>query len=168
MMLAPPDALVRLCEPWNHFYSNSKLTVTIVTFLHTGGVLLAGGFAIAADRATLRALKLPASQRGPTMRELAGVHRWVITGLAVIVASGVAQLASDLESFWGSWIFWTKLTFVAVLLANGYWMTRVEDRLRLTPDETSPAWKTLGRIAVASMVLWFATAFVGIALENFA
>ena len=168
MMLAPPDALVKLCEPWNHFYSNSKLAVTAVTFLHTGGMLLAGGFAIAADRATLRALKYPASERARTMAELAAVHRWVIAGLAIIVASGIAQLASDLESFWGSWIFWTKLTFVAVLLANGYWMTRLEVGLRVKPDDSSPAWKTLGVVAKTSMVLWFATAFVGIALENFA
>ena len=35
------------------------------------------------------------------MRELASVHRWVITGLTVIVISGLLHLASDLETFWG-------------------------------------------------------------------
>ena len=29
------------------------------------------------------------------------MHRWVITGLAVIVMSGVALLASDIETFFG-------------------------------------------------------------------
>ena len=58
MMIAPPEALVSLFQPWNDFYAHSKLAETIVTFLHVGGVLLGGGLAIAADRGTLRALRL--------------------------------------------------------------------------------------------------------------
>jgi hypothetical protein len=38
MLIAPPEALVKLTEPWNKFYSDSKLTETIVMFLHTAGV----------------------------------------------------------------------------------------------------------------------------------
>src|SRR6266545_1990921 len=112
MMIAPPQALVRLFQPWADVYSHSKMAVTIVTCLHIGGLLLAGGFAIAADRATLRALRMPAAERAGAMTELAKVHRWVLTGLAVIALSGLAQLASDLETFFGSWLFWVKLALV--------------------------------------------------------
>src|ERR1044071_9331011 len=111
-MIAPPEVLVNLCKSWNEAYSHSKTIVTVVMSLHIGGMLLAGGYAISADRATLRALRRPAADRAFTMSELAAVHRWVIGGLAVVVVSGVAQFASDVETFWGSWIFWTKLVLV--------------------------------------------------------
>jgi hypothetical protein len=167
-MIAPPVVLVDLFKPWNHLYSSNKLVVTLVTFLHTGGLLLAGGFAIAADRTTLRALARPAAERAHAMRELAAVHRWVITGLTVIVISGLLQLTSDIETFWGSWIFWTKMGLVACLLANGYGMTKLEKDLERDASETAPAWRALHRVSIASLVLWFTTAFAGIALENLA
>ena len=79
--ISPPDALIELLKPWSEFYSHSKLAATIVQFLHIGGLLLAGGLAIAADRGTLRALRLAAAERHGHLRELAAVHRWVLTGL---------------------------------------------------------------------------------------
>ena len=76
-MIAPPEFLIELLKPWNDFYSHSKVAETIVVFLHTGALLLAGGFAIAADRSTLRALRLTADARVQPLKELAAVHRWV-------------------------------------------------------------------------------------------
>src|SRR5215212_3819707 len=101
--MTAPDALIQLFQPWNDFYSHSKTAETIVLFLHIGGMLLAGGLAIASDRGTLRALRLTGDNRLAHVKELAAVHRWVITGLGVVAASGVALLASDIETFWGSW-----------------------------------------------------------------
>jgi len=168
MTIAPPEALVHLLKPWNDFYSHSKTAETIVLFLHLGALLLAGGFAIAADRSTLRALRLPAAGRAEPLRELAAVHRWVIGGLAVIVVSGLALLASDIETFFGSWIFWVKMSLVVVLLINGLMMTQTETALAGEATEASPHWGKLGRIAKTSLTLWFTVMAFGIALANFA
>jgi hypothetical protein len=166
--MTPPESLVSLLEPWNKFYSHSKTAVTIVVFLHIGGLLLAGGFAIAADRMTIRSINSSVSARAAQLKELAATHRWVITGLVLVVISGVALLASDIETFWGSWIYWLKMLLVALLLVNGLVMTRIEAALEADPNESSPKWNTLHRTAVTSLVLWFATTAVGVALANFA
>lgn len=166
-MIAPPEALVDALKPWSDFYGHSKLAETIVVFLHIGGLLLAGGLAIAADRATLRAARVTVAERSHYTRELAATHRWVLTGLTVVVVSGLALLTSDIETFWGSWLYWTKMALFVVLLVNGLIMTRAEESLRRDPSESSPAWGTLHRTALSSLILWFAITALGIAVVNF-
>ena len=163
----PPESLVQLLKPWNDFYSHSKTTETIVLFLHIGGLLLAGGLAIAADRGTLRALRTAVGERTVHVRELGAVHRWVLTGLTAVVVSGVALLTSDIETFFPSWLYWTKMAFVVLLLINGLMMTRVEQGLARDPSETSPHWRALHRTAVSSLALWFIITALGVALANF-
>jgi hypothetical protein len=166
-MITPPAALVTLLKPWADFYGDSKATETFVTALHVGGLLLAGGLAIASDRATLRALALPSNERPSHLRELAAVHRWVLTGLVIIVVSGVALVTADIETFWASKVYWTKMGLVVVLLVNGFVMTRTERRLALDASDTSPGWRALRRVAVTSLVLWFAISALGVALVNY-
>src|SRR5215467_10703341 len=124
------SAMARLLEPWAHAYANSKLLATVVTFTHVASLLLGGGVAIATDRGTLRALRLAAEERGRHLEQLSGVHRMVVGGLALSFVTGVLLFASDADTFAGSWIFWTKLGAVALLLGNGYAMTRAETRLK--------------------------------------
>ncbi len=162
-----PDALVHALKPWSDFYSHSKMAATVVTFCHVAGLLLAGGLAIAADRGSLRALRLAAGERSHYMRELGSVHRWVLTGLTVVVLSGIALLTADIETFFGSWIFWTKMALVALLLLNGLRMTRAEDAIRRDASAESPHWQSLHRAAVTSLGLWFVIAAFGVALANF-
>jgi hypothetical protein len=166
-MILVPKGLVDALQPWNDFYSHSKTAVTVVTFLHVGGLLLAGGLAIAADRGSLRALRLAAGERTHYMRELASVHRWVLTGLSVVVVSGLALLAADIETFFGSWIFWAKMALVLLLLLNGVRMTRIEDALRRDASADSVHWTALHRVAMTSLALWFVIAAFGVALANF-
>ena len=166
-MIALPESIFDLLKPWSDFYSHSKGAETVVTFLHIGGLLLAGGLAIATDRGTLRTLRLAAAERGSHLRELAEMHRWVLTGLTVIVLSGLALLASDIETFWGSWIYWLKMSLVVCLLVNGWLMTRAETALATNADETSPHWASLRRQALTSLALWFAITALGAALVNF-
>lgn len=163
----PPEFLVQLLKPWNEFYSHSKTTETIVIFLHVGALLLAGGLAISTDRGTLRALRIAAGERSVHLRELAAVHRWVLTGLTIMVLSGVALLTSDIETFFPSWLYWTKMAFVVLLLINGLMMTRVERDLARDASETSPHWRALHRTAVTSLGLWFIITALGVALANF-
>jgi hypothetical protein len=166
-MIAPPEALVSMLGPWNDFYSHSKLAETIVTSIHVGGLVLGGGLAIASDRGTLRALRISINDRTHHTNELAAVHRWVLTGLVLVVISGLALLAADIETFWGSWIYWTKMALFVLLLVNGLVMTRAEGALRQNPAESSPAWGRLRRTAISSLTLWFAITILGVALVNF-
>lgn len=164
--MSAPHALVDLCKPWADFYSDSKPAETIVQFLHIGGLLLAGGLAIAADRGTYRTMRFATIDRRSHLREVAAVHRWVLTGLAIVVISGVALFASDVDTFFGSWMFWTKMGLVLLLLINGWMMTRAEAALALDPSESSPHWKQMHRAAITSLTLWFIITLFGVGLVN--
>ena len=160
------SALARLFEPWAHLYAGSKLIATAVTFAHVASLLMAGGLAVATDRSTLRALRLAAHERGRHLEELAGVHRLVFAGLVLSITTGALLFASDVQTFLGSWIFWLKMAMIAVLLANGWIMTRAERALRADAAETSPAWTRLRRAALRSVGLWYAITLAGVALVN--
>lgn len=166
--MSAPQALVDLCKPWADYYSDSKGAETVVQFLHIGGLLLAGGLAIAADRGTYRTMRFAATDRRSHLTEVAAVHRWVLTGLAVVVVSGLALFASDVKTFFDSWIFWTKMGLVVLLLINGWMMTRAEAALAVDPGESSPHWRRMHRAAITSLTLWFIITAFGVALVNLA
>ena len=163
---AAGGTLARLAEPWAHAYAGSKLLAVVVTFAHIASLLLAGGLAVATDRATLRALRLAAAERGRHLEELAGVHRMVVGGIALSLVTGVLLFATDVELFLGSWVFWVKMVMILALLANGYAMTRAERVLRADAAETSPAWEQLRRAALVSTALWYTITLAGVALVN--
>jgi hypothetical protein len=163
--MAAPDALVRFVEPWSEFYGNSSLTSTVVVFGHLAALLFAGGLAVAVDRATLRAMHGDSEARARQLVSLRAAHRTVIVGLAVSAVTGVLLFAADVETYFVSPIFWTKMTLVALLLGNGFWMTRIESRIDSASDGGG-GWNRLRRSAMVSVALWFATTFVGVALVN--
>ena len=79
----------------------------------------------------------------------------------------VEQVLSDIETFWGSPIYWTKMGLVVALLVNGFVMTRAETTLVHDDSTTAAGWRTLHRTAIASLGLWFLITALGIALVNF-
>lgn len=167
--MAPPEALVELTAPWAAQYADSPALATAVAFLHLAGVLVGGGTALAADRATLRAVRADAAARARLLDDLAQTHRPVLLGLGVAAASGLLLLAADLEAYLGSALYWAKMALVLVLLANGAVLTRAERSLRAAgagavPDH--PAWRALGRTAHASRALWLLTLLAGVAILN--
>jgi hypothetical protein len=165
--MSAPAALVSLVEPWSQLYSNSKVLPTVIVFLHVAALVFAGGLAVTLDRATLRAARGPAEFRWRQLEELGLAHRLVVTGIALSFVTGVLLFTADLETYFTSWVFWTKLTMIALLLVNGYLMTRAEDRIRLAPNaQDDIGWRRLRTAAGVSMVLWFAIAFAGVALVN--
>lgn len=156
---------MRFVEPWASTYGDSNVLATFVVFGHIAALVFAGGLAIALDRATLRAARGSEDERSRQVRELAGAHRLIIAGLALSAVTGVLLFAADVETYFAAPVFWTKMALVTALLVNGYAMTRAEARTRLR-GSTQSAWKSLRRVSIVSIVLWFATAFMGVALAN--
>jgi hypothetical protein len=165
-MLDAPAVLSRLAEPWSKAYSDSKLLPTVVTFAHVAALLFAGGLAVTLDRATLRAAPGSADVRARQIDDLSAAHRFVLWGLGLSLLSGVLLFASDLDTFWTSWIWWTKATMIVLLLVNGGMMTRAEAQVRANPAESEPGWGRLRTTAIVSTILWFAITLAGVALVS--
>jgi hypothetical protein len=136
------------------------------TFAHLAGFLLGGGFAIAADAATIRAARGTEPRRRRQLTYIHGIHRLVLAGLAVTLVSGLLMLAADLESLAASPVFWVKITLVALLLANGGVIARTESLLRAGTDEADRQWGRMRRAAICSFALWFAAVLAGTLLVN--
>jgi hypothetical protein len=166
------SALIQFFAPWQALYSDSKVVAGLVTAAHLLALLFGGGLAVAADRATLRALKEPTEERIRVLQNIRLTHRPVLIALVVLFLSGFALTAADIETFIGSPVFWIKLGLVGLLLLNGFFLERTETRLRVaaklevdTPQMT-PLWKRLQFTAAMSIALWCATLVAGTVLVN--
>lgn len=144
---------------WSEIYSNSAIWRSVILFGHVGGLLLAGGCAVAADRLTLLATPGDTHQ----LKALAGSHRVVLGGLVAIVVSGALMLTANLDTYLASRFFWTKMALVVVLLINGVRLTRAEAAARAG---ASSGWARLRSASVASMTLWVLITLFGAILPN--
>jgi len=61
------------------------------------------------------------------------------------------------DTYLNSWLFWTKMALVVLLLINGAVLWRAERRA---------SWGTLRWTALASLTLWFLTTLIGTGLLN--
>ena len=153
------ETLVTLVEPWKERYGDSVALSTTITALHLVAMLLAGGLAVAMDRAVLRLDPRDDAARARVLDEVAAVHPPVIAGLVVMALTGMAMAAADLETYLASPIYWLKLSAVFALLANGALLVRAE-------RQGGGAWGRVRRHAVLSVLLWVATAVIGTVLTN--
>lgn len=168
MQIEIPQALIDLTEPWGHFMKDSKITKTIVIFLHLAPVVVGGGIAIGLDRLTMRLAKGNGEDRTRHVAELARTHNLVIASLAVSFISGLLLVAGEIDNFPTSWIFWVKMAFILVLLANGARMRSVENKMAATGVTSDDDWNRLHTAAMASITLWLTVTFLGVALSKFA
>lgn len=168
MLVAPPQLLVDLADPWATLYGHSKVLATLVGFLHVAPIVVGGGLAIALDRSTLRLHHAEPGARARHLTELASAHRVVLIGLVLSFVSGVALFAADVETYFVSWIFWLKMGFILVLLANGARMNRTERTLRVAGANADVQWHRLRSQAITSLVLWLTITLAGMALLNLA
>ena len=161
------NGLAHLVDAWSRLYSHSKTLSAAVLFLHLVPLLVSGGAAIVADRATLRVAPGGAAERESQLADLAATHAFVLAGLTLSFVSGVLLFLSDVESFLPSPYFWIKLTCVALLLANGFVMTRTEKTLRAHAGD-GRLWARLRLLARLSIGLWIVTTLAGVVLKEFA
>jgi Predicted integral membrane protein (DUF2269). len=168
MQIEIPQALIDLTAPWGDFMKHSKLAKTIVIFLHIAPIVVGGGIAIGLDRLTLRLSRGDDADRGRHLAELARTHTVVIAALAVSIISGLLLVAAEIDNFPTSWIFWVKMLFIVILLANGARMQKVEQRMARAGSITAEDWAGLHTAAMASVTLWLTVTFLGVALSKFA
>lgn len=168
MQIEIPQTLIDLAAPWADFMKHSKLTKTIVLFLHIAPIVVGGGIAIGLDRLSMRLTKGDAPDRGRHLAELARTHNLVIISLAVSIISGIGLLAGEIDNFPTSWIFWVKMGFVLVLLLNGLRMKSIESSMARAGGPTEGDWARLHTAAIASISLWLTITFLGVALSKFA
>ena len=153
-------AVSQILAGWAHLYGHTSVRTT-VTYLHLVGILVGGGVAVVADRASLR-LSPATPDWSEELARLASVHRWVVGGLALIFASGLLMMFAQLGSVATSGVFWTKMGLIALLLGNGYLRMRAETALR---QNLGSGWSRFRRASVASLVLWFVILLSGTLLH---
>src|SRR5881398_2496675 len=124
LVMGVVDGLTRVLEPWSSLYRNNPAVQTTLTFLHLAGIFLGGGFAIATDRETFIAVAARLSGQIRHLQHLHTIHRPVILGLVIAISSGFLLFLADIETFARSWVFWVKMTLLALLLAKDRKSTR--------------------------------------------
>jgi hypothetical protein len=155
--------LNQMIESWVSVYANHGVLRTAVSFLHIAGLVGGGGCAIAADLATITAVRDGASARSTQLHVLKRTHRIVVLGLVGLVVSGLLLFAADVETFLYSRIFWLKMALMVLLIINGVLLLRGEQRVQ---NGDPGAWIRLHYTAVTSLMLWFLTTLAGAALPN--
>ncbi len=173
------ETLTALVQPWADLYSGSAGLSTAVIATHLLAMFVGGGMAIGADRAILRAPPGSSDAARAVVADLATMHSVVITALILTVVSGLALATADVATFAVSRVYWTKMTLLLVLLANGWRMRRAENAV-LRPLVDVPlytaeisaiafpekAWRTVRRSAALSLVLWCVIVLLGVVLAN--
>ena len=158
------ETIATAVKPWNEFYSHSNVVSGSVTYVHLSSLLLGGGFAVASDRAALRIRNADIDERRRVLQDFSGIHRSVVTALAMMVTSGLAMMLADVETFLVSPVYWLKMTLFVLLLSNGYLMMRTEQSLATNPSPSNPLWNRFTTGAIASLALWLTTTLVGVIL----
>jgi hypothetical protein len=161
--------LEHFLAPWQSAYSDSKVISTAVVGAHVLAMFIGGGYAIAADRQTLQALRTDAGEWTRQLLELHKIHRPVLISMAVMLVTGVMLAAADVKTFATAPMFWIKIALVVSLIVNGGVLTKTEESLRnggMVADVFNRKWGRLRTVSWMSLVLWSATLIAGVILQN--
>jgi hypothetical protein len=150
--------LSRLVEWWAHLYGDAKFLSAAVMYVHLAGILVAGGFAIVTDRASILLLGEAQPDYARELPRIGSVHAWVLGGLTVAAGSGLLMLLADLHTYLTSGLYWVKMALIATLLANGWLRMRAENLLR---DGMMSRRELFRWTSLASIGLWFAVLLAG-------
>jgi uncharacterized membrane protein len=157
-------ALRDLATEWGSFYSNHAVLRTLVAFAHIGGLVVAGGAAMVADRAVLASVRRGDElEREALLVSVRNTHAVVLTGLIAVMASGVLLFAADLDTYLASRLFWIKMALIVLLMINGLALAAAERRAAVGHEAS---WGVLRWTATASLALWFLTTLAGVGLLN--
>lgn len=157
-MTLPPSVLDAV-QPWADLYGNSQPLSVGITFLHLAGMMVAGGTAVGTDWQALWARDLRA--RDSALERMQGSHGMVIPALAVVILTGIAMAAADLETFAASTVYLWKMGLFVLLLVNGLLLVAAERQARARDS----AWARVVLSAVVSLVLWLAILLLGTLLK---
>jgi len=157
-------SLSAMTTSWQSYYANHALIRTLVVFGHVAPLIAAAGFAVASDAEILRTRDEQHERRFSVLERLRASHDVVLVGLGLTMISGVMLFASDVDTFVHSTYFWTKMALVALLVLNGAFVRYADGRAIRNPDELH--WRPLRYAAAISIVLWFLTTLIGVALPN--
>lgn len=172
------ETLTALAKPWADFYADHTSAATIVLSVHMLAMFLAGGMAIGADRAIVRAAPGSAEAARAVVADLSTTHSLVIGSLIVTTLSGVVLFLTDVPTFSVSKVYWTKMAAVTLLLLNGLRMRRAEGAvmhpLASIPLHTTEMpiafpkkeWSAVRQAAVMSLGLWFTIVLLSVVLTN--
>ena len=177
-LLSIPDVgqIDAFVEPWRRLYAQSPLLSTLILFGHLGGLLAAGGLAVAAERVTLRLDPTDDLERRRHLADLERLRAPIWSAFGVALVSGALLFFADVEAFATSPIFWTKMSLVGLLIATtlrhgARWMPRSGATATPARPTASRGSASGGGAAAAPapsrpLLLWFGLVLVGAALAS--
>lgn len=172
------ELLIALVEPWAAYYADHPTLATAIIACHILAMFIGGGMAVTTDRAIWRSAAGSADAARAILADLSATHTIIQRALVAAFATGLALLATDVATFVGSPVYWTKMAAIAVLIANGARMRVYERRVVAGFAGTTPHtaemplpgpvahWSRVKQSAAISAVLWVSIVVLGVVLSN--
>lgn len=150
---------------WAELYRGNAAVQFLAGLGHIVALLFAARFALAGDRAALRAERRPPAQREALLAQIGRAHLPVLAGLFLALLTGLAQLLAQLDYLLRSPWWWLKVAGLVALLANGRILQLAAGRLRGTAGGPGE-WRRLRGAAKRSLALWGALVLLGLLLTT--
>ncbi len=147
-------------QSWSEYYSNHRAVSVLIRFLHLAALVSGAGPALAADQRILMATKKGDRDREEVIVALRPLHARIVVCLIMAAATGILMTAADLATFLSSWLYWTKMSLVAVLVGNGALIIWAERRA--ISLGVAAGWRRLAIASGLSALLWLTILYLGV------